>query len=77
MKRGYSSGMFNKRGFTSRAAYEGGNIGRSKAKYFENLADDIRYSYPNVSEIFRNMQLNYLDDAKRMDENAERDRLEH
>lgn len=77
MKRGYSSGMFNKRGFTSRAAYEGGNIERSKAKYFENLADDIRYSYPNVAEIFRNMQLNYLDDAKRMDENAERDRLEH
>ncbi|MCD0478899.1 hypothetical protein LPB90_10550 [Chryseobacterium sp. LC2016-29] len=77
LKRGYSSAMYNKTGFTSRGAYEGGTIERKKAEYFGKLAEDFRNIYPNVAEIFKNLQSGYLAEAKRMDDNAERDRLEY
>lgn len=77
LKRNYSSALFNKRSFSSRAAFEGGNIEREKAAYFEKLANDFKNKYPNVAEIFKRMQQGYLADAKRMDDEAERNRLEY
>jgi hypothetical protein len=77
IKRNYSSGMFNKRSFTSRGAFDGGDIEREKASYFQKLATDFKLKYPNVAEIFANMAKSYLFDAKRQDEEAERDRLEY
>lgn len=77
IKRNYSSAMFNKRSFTSRGAFDGGNIEREKAAYFDKLATDNRIKYPNISKIFKNMSLSYLRDAKREDDDAERSRLEH
>jgi hypothetical protein len=77
LKSSYSSAMYNKRSFTSRSAFEGGNIERRRATYFEKLATDYRNIYPNVAEIFKNMQQNYLAEAKRMDDAAERDKLEY
>lgn len=77
LKRNYSAAMFNKRSFSSRGAFEGGDIEREKASYFKKLADDFKHKYPNVAEIFRQMEQGYIADAKRMDESAERDRLEY
>lgn len=77
MKRNYSAGLFNKRGSSSRGPFDGGNIERGHAAYFKDLADKTKGSYPNISAIFRNMENNYLADAKRMDEEAERDKLEY
>lgn len=77
LKSGYSIAMYNKRGFSSRAAFEGGNIEREKATYFEKLENDFKNKFPNVSEIFRQMKQGYLADAKRMDESAEREKLEY
>lgn len=77
LKSGYSSALFNKRSFSSRGAFEGGNIEREKAAYFEKLANDFKNKYPSVAEIFKLRQQGYLADAKREDENAERDRLEY
>ncbi len=77
LKRGYSSAMFNKRGSSTRGAFDGGDIERGKAAYFEKLANDIKNKYPNVAEIFKRLQQGYLADAKRQDESAERDRLEY
>ena len=74
---GYSSGMFNKRGSSTRGAFDGGDIEREKSAYFEKLANDFKNKYPNVSNIFRRMQDGYLADAKRQDESAERDKLEY
>lgn len=74
---GYSSAMFNKRGSSSRGAFDGGDIERGKASYFEKLANDYKNKYPNVAEIFKRLQQGYLADAKRMDEEAERNRLEY
>lgn len=77
LKSGYSSAMYNKRGSSSRGAFDGGEIEREKAAYFEKLANDFKNKYPNVAEIFKRRQLGYLAEAKRMDEEAERNRLEY
>ncbi len=77
LKSGYSSAMFNKRGSSTRGAFDGGDIEREKAAYFEKLANDFKNKYLSVAEIFKRMQQGYLADAKRMDERAERDRLEY
>lgn len=77
LKRNYSSAMFNKRGSSTRGPFDGGNIEREHAKYFEKLANDFKNKYPNVSEIFKRLSYGYLIEAKRMDEQAERDRLEY
>jgi hypothetical protein len=77
LNRNYSSAMFNKRSFTSRGAFEGGNIEREKAAYFQKLANDHKIKYPNTAKIFQNMSKSYVRDAKRQDEDAERSRLEY
>ena len=77
IKRNYSSALFNKRSFSSRAAFEGGNIEREKAAYFEKLENDYKNRFPNVAEIFKNLKQGYLFDAQRMDEDAERNKLEY
>ena len=77
LKRNYSSAMFNKRSFSSRGPFDGGNIERDKAAYFEKLNNDYKNKYPNVAEIFKRLSENYLLDAKRIDQEAERDRLEY
>ena len=73
----YSTSMFNKRGSSSRGAFEGGDIERGHANYFEELAKKIKNKYPNVSEVFLRLSNGYLADAKRQDESAERARLEY
>jgi len=77
LKRNYSSALFNKRSFSSRATFAGGDIEREKARYFENLANNFKNKYPSVAEIFKKLSNDYLIDAKRMDNQAERDRLEY
>ena len=77
IKSGYSTAMFNKRGSTTRGPYDGGNIERGKARYFEKLEADLQYKYPNVAEIFKHMKQRYLEDAKREDEEAQRNKLEY
>ncbi len=75
--RNYSSSMFNKRGFSSRGPFDGGNIERGHAEYFEKLANKYKNKYSNVSEIFQRLSNGYSEEAKRMDESAERDKLEY
>lgn len=77
LKDGYYTALFNKRGFSSRGVFEGGSIEREKAAYFEKLENDYKNKYPNVANIFRNMKQSYLAYAKRMDESAERDKLDY
>jgi len=73
----YASGHFNKRGVTSRGVYDGGKIERRRAAYFDKLAKDFKYKFPNVSGLFKNMSLDYLNRAEREDLEAERDKLEY
>ena len=77
LNRNYSSAMFNKRGSSFRGPFDGGNIEREKAAYFDKLANEFKNKYPVVAGIFKRMAEGYLIDAKRMDDQAERDRLEY
>lgn len=77
IKSNYSSALFNKRGSSSRGAFDGGDIEREKAAYFEKLEKDFKNKYPNVAEVFKRLSDGYLLDAKRMDDEAERNRLEY
>lgn len=77
IKRNYSSALFNKRGSSTRGVFDGGDIEREKATYFEKLSKDFKNKYPNVAEVFKRLSDGYLLDAKRMDDEAERNRLEY
>lgn len=76
LKEGYSVGMWNKRGATIRGAFEGGGIEHERAGYFGELASELMCDYPNVAEVFQRLQDNYGREGNRLDEMAERDRLD-
>lgn len=77
IKSGFSTALFNKRGFSGRGALDGGDIERGHAQYFDELAKKHRLTHPNLSKIFSNLSKGYLRDAKQMDDEAERRRLDY
>lgn len=60
----------NNLGFTSRGVFDGGNIERHRAKFFNYLFEDTKIIYPNVSLIFKNLRDKYLRQGSWEDENA-------
>lgn len=60
----------NNLGFTSRSVFEGGDIERFRAKYFNILFEEIKFTYPNVSLVFKGLRDRFLSKAKWEDENA-------
>lgn len=74
---GYHVGLFNSGGTTWRGAFDGGDIERDRAAYYENLERFCRMKYPFVSTIFRRLKEEYLHDALRMDRSAELTRFEY
>ncbi|KAF2334613.1 hypothetical protein [Flavobacterium nitrogenifigens] len=77
LKDNFSVTVTNKRGFTSRSPFEGGNIEKNNAAHFQKLADLHKYNHPNLSEIFMKISEDYLNTAGYQDNQAERDRLDH
>lgn len=77
LKEGYRLGLLNERSFSVRGVFDGGSIERANAACFEKLENDFRGKYPNVSKVFGRLKKYYLWDGKRMDENAEIDKLEY
>ena len=74
---GYHVGLFNSGGATWRGAFDGGDIERNRAAYYENLERFCRMKYPVVSTIFRRIKEEYLHDALRMDMSAELTRFQY
>ena len=60
----------NNLGFTSRGAFEGGNIERFRANFFNTLFEEVKFTHPKVSLVFKSLKENYLSQAKWEDENA-------
>ena len=77
MKSSFSMETTNKRGFTSRGPYEGGEIERSNAAYFKKLSEAHRLKHRNISKIFKDIAAKYLLQAKEEDEQAKRDSLDY
>ena len=76
LKEGYSIGMLKKRGVTIRGTFDGGTIERERAEYFAQLASEVMCDYPNVSEIFSELQGDYERYERKYDEEAERAKLD-
>lgn len=66
----YNIGMYNKRGFTTRGGYDGGNIERNNADYFEDLKNQCLPLYPHVAKVFEDLATKYKQMAKEMDDQA-------
>ncbi|MEM9855709.1 MAG: hypothetical protein AAF843_00030 [Bacteroidota bacterium] len=77
MKGNFSSATHNKRSFSSRGPFDGGNIERGHAEYFKKLANGHRRKHPIVARILDGLVDGYLREAKRMDEEAERSKLDY
>jgi len=60
----------NNLGFTSRGAFEGGNIERFRANFFNTIFEAIKFTHPKTSLIFKSLEEKYLAQAKWEDENA-------
>lgn len=72
LKVGYSVGMLKKQGVTIRDVFDGGGIEHERAGYFGELASELVFDYPNVSELFRRLHDDYGQQGNRHDEMAER-----
>jgi hypothetical protein len=51
IKSGFSVAAFNKRGLSTRGAFDGGDIERGHAQYFYKLSNRIRNKFPNTAII--------------------------
>lgn len=77
LNEGYQVGLFNSGGATVRGAYDGGDIERNRAAYYEDLESFCRMKFPVVAGIFKQLKEEYLQDALRMDKSAELTRFEY
>lgn len=77
VKGSFSAATHNKRSFSTRGPFDGGNIERDHADYFRELSKRHKRKHPNISKIFDGLVREYLHEAKRMDEDAERSKLDY
>jgi len=77
LKSGFHTAVFNKKGVTTRGAFDGGKIEREYAKYYQEQSDKIKHEYPVTAKILDNLASNYKKEAQAMDEQAERDKLDY
>ena len=78
MATGFKLGVFNRRGFTSRGAYEGGGQERDLATRYRSWAQAWRFEYPFVGSILDAISEHYENYATRQDARVSvMKRLEH
>ncbi len=67
----FQTGVYNKRGITSRSPYDGGDQEREIAKRFDRYAEKCQIEYPLASETLSGIADSYRRDAVHHDRNAE------
>ncbi len=77
IKNNFAVAIFNKRGSSMRGPFDGGDIERGYADYFQKLSSNHKTKYPIIASILSRISKDYLEDAKLMDQKAERDKLEY
>ena len=70
MKFAFEVQLNNNLGFTSRGAFEGGNIERHRAEHFNFLFEQTKITHPRTSIIFKKIRDRYIGDSIWEDENA-------
>ena len=58
-------------------ARRGGEIERNHAKHFQKFASAHKYRFPNVSKVLKDIANAYIFEARKMDEDAAREKLEY
>ena len=71
LNEGYQVELFNSEGATVRGAYDGGDIERNRAAYYEDLESFCRMKFPVVAGIFKQLKEEYLHFAHGADRSAE------
>ena len=74
LEKGFILGILNRRGVHSRAIGEGGRQERELATRYETYAAACETRWPRTAAAFRQVVASYLADARREDEEAERER---
>jgi hypothetical protein len=74
LERGFVLGVLNRRGVHSRAIGEGGRQERELAARYETYAAACETRWPRTAAALRQVKASYLADARREDEEAERER---
>ena len=70
MRQAFEIQISNNLGMTTRGAFDGGNIERQRASFFDTLFNQTKLIYPKVSLIFKRLKESYLLDAKDQDGQA-------
>lgn len=74
IEQGVETQVFNNRGVTSRHPEDGGEQERGLANKYRSWADQVRDRWPRSAAILRSLASTYEQDARRMDDEAERRR---
>lgn len=70
MRRGFSTGAWNKRGVTSRSPWDGGGQERDLANYYFGQAERVQHSHPNVAAMLVGIAKGYERHGKHEDDKA-------
>jgi hypothetical protein len=70
LREGFRIGVVNKRGVTSRSLWAGGEQERTLAKHYQQYAERVQCSYPNVAALLETIARNYERDGKYEDNEA-------
>ncbi|MEI7868862.1 MAG: hypothetical protein WCI11_13300 [Candidatus Methylumidiphilus sp.] len=70
MRRGFQTGVKNKRGMTCRDPYEGGDQERKLADYFREQGQALAFSHVNLADALEQLACWYESDGKREDLDA-------
>lgn len=72
LARGFSIGVFNKRGVTSRGMTEGGRQEHDLAQQYYAWAEAVQATHPRTAAALRGIADSYLEEGRRNDEEARR-----
>jgi len=72
LERGFTIGLRNKRGVTSRGMTEGGKQEYDLAKRYEDWAEAVQATYPRTAGALRSVAESYREEGRRNDEEARR-----
>lgn len=70
LERGFSTGVYNKRGVFSKAVYEGGRQEYELASQFRQYARALEGKYPRVAAVLNRIANGYEGDGRREDDDA-------
>ena len=70
LRRGFRTGVFNKRGMVTKAIYEGGAQERALVERYRALSEELALEYPRLAQTVREIAEGYRREAEAADQQA-------